>query len=238
VGFRVSLLCTICARGGSKGVPGKNIKSLLGKPLISYSIAQAKESGLFAAIAVSSDSEEVLNIAKKHGADVLVRRPHEMATDSAPKLHAIRHCFETAERECGDVFPIFVDLDATSPLRLPEDIAGAIHLLETTGASSVITGSPARHSPYFNLVELDDRGVPHVCKELKSPLVRRQDAPCCFDMNASIYVWRRAAFLAAPAVFYYDTRLYEMPDERSIDIDSALDWDVVQFLMMRRQAVA
>ena len=234
----MSLLCTICARGGSKGVQGKNLKPLLGKPLIAHSIAQAKESGLFAALAVSSDSEEILNIAKRNGADVLIRRPDEMATDTAPKLPAIRHCFEAAERERGQVFPIFVDLDATSPLRLPEDIAGAIRLLETTGASSVITGTPARHSPYFNLVEQDDRGVPHVCKELKSPLARRQDAPRCFDMNASIYVWRREAFLATPAVFYDDTRLYEMPEERSIDIDSALDWDVVQFLMMRRQAVA
>jgi N-acylneuraminate cytidylyltransferase/CMP-N,N'-diacetyllegionaminic acid synthase len=237
VGRRVSLLCTICARGGSKGVPGKNLRMLLGKPLIAHSIEQARESGLFAAIAVSSDSQEILDTARKHGADVLVRRPEEMATDTAAKLPAIRHCFEAAERERGR-FPIFVDLDATSPLRLPEDIAGAIRLLESTGASSVITGAPARRSPYFNLVELDERGVPHVCKELKTPLVRRQDAPRCFDMNASIYVWRREPFLAAPAVFYHDTRLFEMPEERSIDIDSALDWDVVQFLMARRGEAA
>jgi CMP-N,N'-diacetyllegionaminic acid synthase len=228
------LLCTICARGGSKGVPGKNLRPLLSKPLIAHSIEQAKRTGLFAAVAVSSDAPEILDAAKKCGADVLVRRPDEMATDTAAKLPAIRHCFEAAERECGRAFPVFVDLDATSPLRLPEDIAGAIRLLETTGASSVITGAAARRSPYFNLVELDDRGVPHVCKELKTPLVRRQDAPRCFDMNASIYVWRREPFLASPAIFYDDTRLFEMPEERSIDIDSLLDWDVVQMLMTRR----
>lgn len=234
----MSLLCTICARGGSKGVPGKNLRPLLGKPLIAHSIEQARQSGLFAAIAVSSDSQEILEAAKRNGADVLVRRPDAMATDAAPKLPAIRHCFETAERELGRTFPIFVDLDATSPLRLPEDIAAAIRLLETTGASSVVTGAPARRSPYFNLVELDQRGVPHLCKALKTPLVRRQDAPRCFDMNASIYVWRREPFLSAPAVFYDDTRLFEMPQERSIDIDSALDWEVVQFLMTRRQQAA
>jgi len=234
----LSLLCTICARGGSKGVPGKNLRPLLGKPLIAHSIEQAKKTGLFAAVAVSSDAQEILEVAKKYGADVLVRRPDEMATDTAAKLPAIRHCFEAAERECGCAFPVFVDLDATSPLRLPEDIAGAIRLLETTGASSVITGAAARRSPYFNLVELDDRGVPHVCKELKTPPVRRQDAPRCFDMNASIYVWRREPFLAAPAVFYDDTRLFEMPEERSIDIDSAMDWDVVQVLMARRAEAA
>jgi N-acylneuraminate cytidylyltransferase/CMP-N,N'-diacetyllegionaminic acid synthase len=234
VGIRLNLLCTICARGASKGLVGKNLRALSGKPLIAYSIEQAKKTGLFAAIAVSSDAQEILDVAKRYGADLLVRRPDEMATDTAPKLPVIRHCFETAERECGSVFPIFVDLDATSPLRLPEDIIGAVRLLETTRASSVITGAPARRSPYFNLVELDDRGVPHLCKQAKGQLVRRQDAPRCYDINASVYVWRREPFLAAPAVFYDDTQLFEMPEERSIDIDSSLDWEVVQMLMAQR----
>jgi N-acylneuraminate cytidylyltransferase/CMP-N,N'-diacetyllegionaminic acid synthase len=219
-------------------VPGKNLRPLLGKPLIAYSIEQAKKTGLFAAIAVSSDAQEILDVAKRYGANVLVRRPDEMGTDIAPKLPAIRHCFETAERECRSVFPIFVDLDATSPLRLPEDIIGAVRLLERTRASSVITGAPARRSPYFNLVELDNHGVPHPCKQLRVPIVRRQDAPQCFDMNASIYVWLRERFLVAPAVFYDDTRLFEMPEERSIDIDSALDWEIVQMLMALRQKAA
>jgi len=217
-------------------VPGKNLRPLLGKPLIAYSIEQAKKTGLFATIAVSSDAQEILDVAKRYGANVIVRRPDEMATDTAAKLPAIRHCFESAERECRNIFPVFVDLDATSPLRLSEDIVGAVRLLETAHASNVITGSAARHSPYFNLVELDDRGVPHPCKEAKAPLVRRQEAPRCFDMNASIYVWRREPFLAAPSVFYDDTRLFEMPGERSVDIDSQLDWDIVQMLMARRQS--
>lgn len=234
----MSRLCTVCARGGSKGVPGKNLRPLLGKPLIAHTLQQARQSGLFDAIAVSSDSQQILDVARQHGADILVRRPEEMATDNAPKVPAIRHCLESAERERGRSFPVFVDLDATSPLRLPEDIAGAVRLLETSGASSVITGAPARRSPYFNLVELDQKGVPHVCKQPSTPLVRRQDAPRCFDMNASIYVWRRDAFLAAPAVFYDDTRLYEMPEERSIDIDSELDWEIVQLLMAKRAEAA
>lgn len=234
----MTYLCTICARGGSKGVPGKNLRPLLGKPLIAHTLEQAKKSGLFAAIAVSSDSPEILEAARCHGADILVQRPDEMATDSAPKVPAIRHCLETAERELGRSVPVFVDLDATSPLRLPEDIVGAVRLLESSGASSVITGAPARRSPYFNLVELDAAGVPRVAKQLATPLTRRQDAPHCFDMNASIYVWRRDVFLANPAVFYDDTRLFEMPEERSTDIDSELDWDIVQLVMQRRKAAA
>jgi N-acylneuraminate cytidylyltransferase/CMP-N,N'-diacetyllegionaminic acid synthase len=234
----MNLLCTVCARGGSKGVPGKNLRPLLGKPLIAHTLEQARESGLFAAIAVSSDSQQILDAAKHYGADILVRRPDELATDSAPKVPAIRHCLESAERDLKRGFPIFVDLDATSPLRLPEDIVGAVRLLETSGASSVITGAPARRSPYFNLVELDGSGIPNLCKQPATPFARRQDAPRCFDMNASIYVWRRDAFLDAPAVFYNDTRLFEMPDDRSIDIDSELDWEIVEFLMTKRARAA
>lgn len=234
----MNLLCTICVRGGSKGVPGKNVRPILGRPLVAYTIEQAKQSGLFAAVVVSSDSDAILEAARRYGADVLVRRPDEMATDAAPKLPAIRHCLEAAERELGRTFPIFVDLDATAPLRLAEDIVGAVRLLESSGATSVITGAPSRRSPYFNLVEIDARGVPHVSKQPATPFVRRQDAPRCFDMNASIYVWRRDAFLANPAVLYDDTRLFEMPEERSIDVDSAFDWKVVEFLMQERYGTA
>src|SRR5438045_2301672 len=91
-------LCTICARGGSKGIKGKNIRALLGKPLIAYSIEQAKMSGLFDAIAVSSDSDAILEAAGKCGADYLIKRPAELATDQAPKVPVIRHCVAEAEK--------------------------------------------------------------------------------------------------------------------------------------------
>lgn len=227
-------LCTICARGGSKGVKGKNVRPLMGKPLIAHSIEQARRSGLFAAVAVSSDSDLILDAARQAGADVLVARPDELASDTAAKIPAIRHCLLEAERALGRSFAVFVDLDATSPLRLPEDIVGAVELLERTGAGNVITGAPARRSPYFNLVELDGQGRARLSKTLDRTVVRRQDAPRCFDMNASIYVWRRDAFLAHPAVFNDDTLLFEMPEERSIDIDSELDFDIVRLLMERR----
>jgi N-acylneuraminate cytidylyltransferase/CMP-N,N'-diacetyllegionaminic acid synthase len=232
----VSRLCTICARGGSKAVPGKNLAPLRGKPLIAHTLEQARASALFDAIAVSSDSAEILEAARRYGADLLVRRPDELATDAAPKVPAIRHCVQAAERELRREFAVLVDLDATSPLRLPEDIAGAVRLLEESDASSVITGALARRSPYFNLVELDERGVARLSKRLAQPVIRRQDAPRCYDMNASIYAWRRDIFMRDPAVFYDDTRLYEMPPERSVDIDSALDLEIVRILMENRDA--
>jgi N-acylneuraminate cytidylyltransferase/CMP-N,N'-diacetyllegionaminic acid synthase len=225
-------ICTICARGGSKGVKNKNICTLLGKPLIAHSILQAKASGLFDCIAVSSDSDEILALAGKWGADYLIKRPDELATDQAAKLPVIQHCVAEAECISSQIFDVVVDLDATSPLRIPEDIVESVRLLEEWGVSNVITGAPARRSPYFNMVEVDEHGVARLSKKLNTPVLRRQDAPKCYDMNASIYVWRRDALFSCPTIFNSDTLLYDMPEERSIDIDSELDFRFVEFIMI------
>jgi CMP-N,N'-diacetyllegionaminic acid synthase len=224
-------LCTICARGGSKGVKGKNVRLMHGKPLIAYSIEQARASGLFDAIAVSSDSEAILEIALAYGADHLVGRPAELATDTAAKLPVIQHCVSEVERMRGQSFGTLVDLDATSPLRSVQDIQEAISLLETSGAGNVITAMLARRSPYFNLVEVDAHNCVRLAKPVATPFARRQDAPKCYDMNASIYVWQRNVLFEAATLFNSDTRLYVMPEERSIDIDSELDFMFVEFLM-------
>ncbi len=232
-------LCTICARGGSKGVPGKNLRLLRGRPLLAHSIEQARASGLFAAIAVSSDDPAILAAGGAAGADVLVERPAEMATDTAAKLPAIRHAIATAEAQLGIRFAVLVDLDATAPLRLPADIAGAVRLLEDDpAAGNVITAAPARRSPYFNLVELDAGGTVRLSKPLPQAVVRRQDAPASFDMNASIYVWRREPFMTAPYVFDDRTRLFVMPRERSVDVDDEVDFEFVSLLMARRETTS
>ncbi len=212
----------------------KNIRDLSGKPLIAYSILQAKHSNLFEYVAVSSDSEELLQISKQWGADYLVKRPMEMATDNAPKLPAIQHCVQEVEKLAGQVFDVMVDIDATSPLRTVADIEGAVQLLENAWVSNVITGAPARRSPYFNLVELNKDGFVRESKCLEKPIVRRQDSPKCYDMNASIYVWKREAFFQSKIIIVEDTMLYEMPEERSIDIDSELDFEMVKFLMSKQ----
>jgi len=224
-------LCTICARGGSKGVKGKNVRLLCGKPLLAYSIEQARASGLFDCIAVSSDSDEILSVARQWGCNYMIKRPEELATDTAAKLPVIRHCVAEVERLAALSFDTLVDLDATAPLRTPEDICGAVALLEKSGTENVITGMPARRSPYFNLVELDEKQVVHLSKPLQFGVVRRQDAPQCFDMNASVYVWRRATLFDCATLFNPNTRLFVMPEERSIDIDSELDFKFVAFLM-------
>lgn len=227
----LSRVCTICARGGSKGVKGKNIRSLNGISLIGHTIKQAQSSNIFDAICVSSDSPEILEVAEKFSVDLLIERPNELASDTAGKIPAIVHALQTAEQKLRTSFSTLVDLDATSPLRLPEDITKAVEILETSGCSNVITGCTARRSPYFNLVEMEHSGKIALAKKYTQEIKRRQDAPKCFDMNASIYAWNRAKFLAAPDVFYEDTRLLVMPAVRSVDIDEEIDWLIVETIL-------
>ena len=231
----MKILCTICARAGSKGVANKNLRLINGLPLIAYSLQQAVETKLFSQIAVSSDSSEIRTTAMAHGATFVVDRPTQMASDTAPKLPAIRHCVETTEKKFGQ-FDIIIDIDATAPLRIAADIIGSLELLTATNADNVITGTPAHRSPYFNLVEQDENGIVQLSKPLKDAVTRRQDSPKCFDMNASIYVWRRDALLNNPSLFVSSTRLFEMPRERSLDIDSEADFEMVEWMMSKGSA--
>ncbi len=232
----MSRLCTICARGGSKGVKNKNLRDLMGKPLISYSIEKAIESGLFEFIAVSSDSSEILETAKRWGAEILINRPLELAADHAAKIPAIRHCVLQAEQIAGRAFDVIVDLDATSPLRSLLDIQEAVQLLEQENRPNVITGTPSHRSPYFNMIEIDENGRINLCKT-KSSITRRQDSPPCYDLNASIYVWRRDILLQQDSLFMPDTGLYVMPKERSFDIDCPIDFEIVEALMKRNEKI-
>lgn len=231
-------LCTICARGGSKGVPGKNVRDVAGMPLIAHSITQARDSGLFVAVAVSSDDAAILEAAKAWGADLAIERPPELASDTAAKLPAIVHAIRTAEQALGKTFATLVDLDATSPLRLPEDIAETVRMVEAGEAGNVLTVTPAHRSPYFNMLEQDADGRVRLSKPLPEGVVRRQDAPPCFDMNASIYTWARHPFMDAPYGIDDRTRLYVMPHDRSIDIDDEVDFAIVDFLMRKRKGMS
>ncbi len=229
------VLCTICARGGSKGVKNKNIKLINGKPLIVYTIEQAIESGLFEHIVISTDSDEIAAIAMSHGAEVFFKRSAEMASDTAGKLDVIQDAFMRSEAHYQEQFDYLIDLDATSPLRHKEDITNAFELLIKNSHSNVITAMPSRRSPYFNLVEVDN-GKVSLSKQADKKVVRRQDSPETFDMNASIYIWDRKTILAEKALFLDNTGLYVMPEERSIDIDSELDYKIVELMMKEKNA--
>ncbi len=232
----VSRICTICARGGSKGLKNKNVMPLKGRPLIAHSVIQALATKLFDVIAVSSDSPEILAAAQAAGAQLLIKRPDEMATDTAAKVPAIKHCLLESERLTKRTFDVLVDLDATSPLRTPQDVIDVVEMLEAGDASNVITACPARRSPYFNLVEVGADNVVRLSKPPASAIVRRQDSPDCYDMNASIYAWWRQILIDEPRVFLDKTRLHVMPRERSIDIDDDVDFLVVETLMTKAMA--
>lgn len=229
-------LCTICARGGSKGVLGKNIRELGGKPLIAYTIEQAKESGLFDHIVISTDSDQIAEIAQKHGGEVFFKRSDEQASDTAAKIPVIRHAFLESEKHYQKQYDVLVDLDATSPLRTADDIVKSYNQFIQDNNENLITAMPSRRSPYFNLVELNAEGKVVLSKKLEQTIVRRQDSPKCFDMNASIYIWKRETILKHDGVFLDTTGLYVMPEERSIDIDSELDFEFVEWMMNRRKA--
>lgn len=234
----MDIICTICARGGSKEKVNKHLASLLGKPLIAHTIIQAKASRIFSCCAVSSDCPNILSEAKRWGADLLIERPPVLASDTAAKIPAIRHCVEAVEKNNpGRQYSVVVDLDASSPLRSVDDIRRAVTIFLEADADNLVTGMVSRRSPYFNMVELDSSGRPQLCKSLDSPIVRRQDSPRCFDLNASVYVWKREILDEKDTLFNENTLFYEMPVERSIDIDSEIDFEIVRFFAEKRGGV-
>lgn len=229
-----NVLCTICARGGSKGVENKNIKELHGKPLIAYTIEQAQASKLFEHIVISTDSDDIANIAQEYGAEFFFKRSPEMANDTAGKLEVIKDAFIQSEKYYNTTFDYLIDLDATSPLRSVDDIIYSFNQFKTCNNDNLITAMPSRRSPYFNLVEQNKKGKVYLSKKLNTTIVRRQDAPKSYDMNGSIYIWKREIILNVNSIFLETTGLYIMPEEKSIDIDSELDFKIVELLMKER----
>ncbi len=232
----MKILCTICARGGSKGVKNKNIKIINSKPLIAYTIEQAKRSNLFEHIVISTDSNEIAEISKNYGAEVFFKRDAKMANDTAGKLEVIRDAFIKSEKYYDEEFEYLIDLDATAPLRDIQDILNSFKQFLNDDNDNLITAMPSRRSPYFNLIEQDKEGKVFVSKSLDTKILRRQDSPKTYDMNASIYIWKRDTILNEDSVFLEKTGLYIMPEERSIDIDSELDFKFVEFIMRGENA--
>jgi CMP-N,N'-diacetyllegionaminic acid synthase len=223
-------VATICVRKGSKGLPGKNLMEIDGFPLFAIAIRQARETGIFSEIVVSSDDPVVLSLAESYGATFVVQRPDKLASDQAGKPETIKHAVEVCEKSKDFCFSTVVDLDATSPLRNKNDIRGAVELLERKKVSSVITTTSSGRNPYFNMVKISKSGFVDLVNSPATPFLSRQSAPKTFDMNAAVHVWNRNALLLSPKVFYEDTMMFEMPQARSHDIDTEVDFKVVSFL--------
>tara|TARA_Y100000590_G_scaffold451502_1_gene592987 strand:- start:1456 stop:2163 length:708 start_codon:yes stop_codon:yes gene_type:complete len=227
-------LCTLCARGGSKGVKNKNIKKIDGKPLIQLTFEQAKEIPEIDQIVLSTDSESIKEQCSSFGLQSWFLRPSHLASDSAGKISVIRHALTESEKHFGYAFDRIMDLDITSPLRSIQDIKECLNLFESSNSEILITGCKARRNPYFNMVKVE-KNIPSLVVNSEFPPKSRQEAPSLFDMNASIYLWRRDTLLKQDSLFTDKTIFYEMPEERSIDIDSPLDFRVVEMLINEKK---
>ncbi|MDD5168739.1 MAG: acylneuraminate cytidylyltransferase family protein [Syntrophales bacterium] len=222
------VLCVIPARGGSKGVPRKNIKHLAGKPLIAYSIEQAMQSSYIDRVIVSTEDEEIAAIAKKYGAEVPFLRPVELAGDDISTIDVLLHAMDWIEKQGKYPFDILTLLHTTAPLRWVSDIDACIKLLIDTTADNVFSVADAHRNPYFNMVECDAEGKIKLVK--KSTFSTRQAAPKVYDLNASIYAWWKDILKKEKKVFLNKSKIYVMPKERSVDIDDDLDFRIAEFL--------
>lgn len=227
-------IATICARGGSKGLPGKNIRPFAGRPLIEHTIAQALECEALDGVYVSTDDDAIADVARRAGATVPYRRPSELATDQVGKLPVIEHLVAHLEAGGARIARV-VDLQPTSPLREAGDIAAALAVLAARpDADLVFSVSEAADNPYFNLVEPGADGWVHLSKGQGS--ARRQDLPPVYALNGSIYVWRRTALAhaAAHGMWSVNAAVHVMPRWKSVDIDTLDDFEYAQWLQARR----
>lgn len=226
------ILATICCRGGSKGVPGKNIKPLKGKPLIAYTIDVAKNCSLINDLIVSTDDQGIADVAKQYGAKVPFMRPADLASDTASKWPVFIHAVETYEKLTGNTVDYLVDMDVTVPLKSTADIEGAIKMaLNDPSADVVITGYEPERNPYFNMVEIGENGFAEIVKKGAKPIVRRQDAPEIFSLTPAAYVVKKSALYAYEHWSKAKCKIYAMPRERAVDIDTEIDFKIVEFLM-------
>ena len=225
----------IFARGGSKGLPGKNIRPLGGKPLITWSIEHALAVKRIERIIVSTDSEEIAEVARAHGAEVPFMRPAELAGDNSPEWLAWRHALNFLLETHGSLPDAMVSVPTTAPLRLPIDIENCLDKYEKGDADMVITVTDAHRSPFFNMVTKNADGTVGLVIPPKSSIARRQDAPAVFDMTTVAYVARPEFVMTHHALFEGRVRSVLVPAERAIDIDTLLDFQMAECLLELRK---
>ncbi len=234
----MNLLITICGRGGSKGLPGKNIKFLNGKPLIYYSISCAKRvAGIYESdIAISTDNKEIKMVAESFGVATDYVRPDKLATDTAGKIPVINHLLEWEESRRGGKYDFIIDLDITSPLRSVEDVIQSLGILvKDNSAYNIFSVSPPNRNPYFNQVEEKMNHYYNVVKKPVRPILSRQTAPLVWDVNASIYIYRRSFFDKDFMNAYTDKSLVYQMSHICFDLDEIIDYEFMEYLIINKK---
>ncbi|WP_195407794.1 acylneuraminate cytidylyltransferase family protein [Bacteroides congonensis] len=235
----MNILITICARGGSKGIPGKNIKVLAGKPLIGYSIDVAKA---FAAkyegadIALSTDSEEIIRVAAECGLVSDYKRPDYLANDTCGKIDAIKDIVLYQEQTKGKKYDYVLDLDCTSPLRTLQDLEEAFAIINTdANAVNLFSVSEPARSPYFNQVEQKENGYYAQVKQPEGLILTRQSAPKVYDLNASFYFYKREFFDLGYKGAITDRSLVYLVNHICFDLDHPIDFEIISFLIENKK---
>ena len=233
----MNLLITICARGGSKGIPGKNIRPINGTPLIVYSIqhalAYAEKTG--ADIELSTDDDEIKSVAQEVGLSTDYTRPTELASDSAGKLETIQDIVFYAEKRNNKTYDYVLDLDVTSPLRTMEDLEKAFQMIEgRPDARNLFSVSFPIHNPYFDVVEENQDGFVDLIKKPESQMATRQEGPRVYDVNASFYFYRRSFFDEDPMIIIGNTLAYLVP-HMCFELDAMLDYELLEFLLREQK---
>lgn len=237
----MKLLITICARGGSKGIPGKNIKMINGKPLIYYTL---KTAVLFSEmidgicdIFLSTDSDEIKDVVSKLNLpkiDVSYIRPLKLAGDSVGKLDAIIDVKKYAEQKNNIKYNYVLDMDVTSPLRDVKDLLGAMQqIADNKDALNLFSVSPANRNPYFNMVEEASSGFVSLCK--KGHFLTRQSAPKVYDLNASFYIYKDKFFETnQKRVITNQSIVYVVP-HLCFDLDHPIDFEFMNYLLENKR---
>jgi CMP-N-acetylneuraminic acid synthetase len=226
-----SVLGLINARGGSKGVPRKNVKPLCGKPLIVYSIEAGLGSRIISELVVSTEDEEIANIARKWGAQVPFIRPAHLSVNNVKQMGAVLHAIDFLEKEWGKEYDIVVLLQPTSPLRTSRDIDCAVEKMINTGADSVVSFTEVRQHPYQMYRLENERPV----KLIDAPRTRRQEFPAVFMLNGAVYAARRDVIIQKRSFIGDKCVGFVMSQAESVNIDTYLDWEIAEILMERKQ---
>lgn len=229
-----NIVAFIFARGGSKGVPRKNVRPIAGLPLIAHAIQAARGVAGISRVVVSTDDDEIAQAARDHGAEVPFRRPAELATDSASEWLAWRHAIHAVEAESGPI-DLFVSVPAVCPLRTSADISACIARHDAGDADLVLTVVPAKANPYYTLIELDGSGAPHICKQPQTALSGRQQAPEVYQIVAGCYVAKPDFIRTQDGIWSGRLRTVEIAEEHGVDIDTEVDFALAELLLTRRR---
>lgn len=229
-----ALTAFIFARGGSKGLPGKNVRLLAGKPLIGWAIDAALGVPEIGRVIVSTDDAEIARVAEACGAQVPFERPEHLASDTASEWDAWRHALEWLRDAEGAMPDPFVSVPATAPMRLPQDIAATIARYRDGGMDLVLTVSEAHRNPWFNMVKHVGDGTVALVNAPRGAVSRRQDAPEVFDVTTVAYVADPSFVLTHRGIFSGRVGAVTVPVDRALDIDTPHDFAIAEALMARR----